>query len=133
MKNPIGIRHELFMKPWTFHWFCHVFFNNLHNHIHLYLWILLGGYEALSLALKLSNHFLWLGCKMADGNWYRVGATRVLGCTHCTCEARDYVYCVDLCPGKYTNTTKEKLQKSVNYQVWHSPPPHTTLIMFDIK
>lgn len=46
---------------------------------------------------------------MADGNWYRVGATRVLGCTHCTCEARDYVYCVDLCPGKYTNATKEKL------------------------
>nr|XP_011443393.2 uncharacterized protein LOC105339521 isoform X1 [Crassostrea gigas] len=38
------------------------------------------------------------GCKMADGNWYRVGATRVLGCTRCTCEARDYVYCVDLCP-----------------------------------
>lgn len=44
---------------------------------------------------------------MADGNWYRVGATRAMGCTQCTCEARDYVYCVDLCPGKYTNGTKE--------------------------
>lgn len=43
------------------------------------------------------NHSGKNGCKMADGNWYRVGATRVLGCTHCTCEARDYVYCVDLC------------------------------------
>lgn len=43
---------------------------------------------------------------MADGNWYGVGATRVMGCTQCTCEARDYVFCVDLCPGKYTNRKK---------------------------
>lgn len=52
---------------------------------------------------------------MADGNWYGVGATRAMGCTQCTCEARDYVYCVDLCPGKYTNGTKESFLKSFNY------------------
>lgn len=66
---------------------------------------------------------------MADGNWYSVGATRVLGCTQCTCEARDYVYCVDLCPGKYTNATKQKLLKSVNYQVLHFPPLHSTPLL----
>lgn len=56
---------------------------------------------------------------MADGNWYGVGATRAMGCTQCTCEARDYVYCVDLCPGKYTNGTKESFKKSCNYHFFY--------------
>lgn len=46
---------------------------------------------------------------MVDGNWYRVGVICVLGCIYCICEVRDYVYCVDLCLGKYINIIKEKL------------------------
>lgn len=95
--------------------FARDFFNRLHNHIPLDFTRRVRSTNIR----KLTTHFLWIGCKMADGNWYGVGATRAMGCTQCTCEARDYVYCVDLCPGKYTNGTKESFKKSCNYHFFY--------------
>lgn len=95
--------------------FARDFFNRLHNHIPLDFTRRVRSTNIR----KLTTHFLWIGCKMADGNWYGVGATRAMGCTQCTCEARDYVYCVDLCPGKYTNGTKESFKKSFNYHFFY--------------